>query len=31
VQTKRGGRLEIRYRSMQDLERVIRLLSADGA
>ncbi len=26
VQTKRGGRLEIRYRSVQDLERVIRLL-----
>jgi ParB family chromosome partitioning protein len=28
VQTKRGGRLEIRYRSVQDLERVIRLLRA---
>ena len=28
VQTKRGGRLEIRYRSAQDLERVIRLLRA---
>ncbi|MEA3386316.1 MAG: ParB/RepB/Spo0J family partition protein [Thermodesulfobacteriota bacterium] len=26
VQTKRGGRLEIRYRSAQDLERVIQLL-----
>ncbi len=26
VQTKRGGRLEIRYHSVQDLERVIRLL-----
>ncbi len=29
VQTKRGGRLEIRYRSVQDLERVIRLLRAE--
>ena len=29
VQTKRGGRLEIRYRSVQDLERVIQLLRAD--
>ena len=29
VQTKKGGRLEIRYRSAQDLERVIRLLRAD--
>jgi ParB family chromosome partitioning protein len=29
VQTKKGGRLEIRYRSVQDLERVIRLLRAD--
>ena len=28
VQTKRGGRLEIRYRSVQDLERVIQLLRA---
>ncbi len=28
VQTKRGGRLEIRYRSVQDLERVILLLRA---
>jgi ParB family chromosome partitioning protein len=28
VQTKKGGRLEIRYRSVQDLERVIRLLRA---
>jgi ParB family chromosome partitioning protein len=28
VQTKRGGRLEIRYRSVQDLEQVIRLLRA---
>ncbi|MEA1866564.1 MAG: ParB/RepB/Spo0J family partition protein [Thermodesulfobacteriota bacterium] len=28
VQTKRGGRLEIRYRSAQDLERVIQLLRA---
>ena len=28
VQTKRGGRLEIRYRSVQDLERVIELLRA---
>ena len=28
VQTKRGGRLEIRYRSVQDLERIIRLLRA---
>jgi ParB family chromosome partitioning protein len=29
VQTKKGGRLEIRYRSVEDLERVIRLLRAD--
>lgn len=29
VQTKRGGRLEIRYRSVQDLERVILLLRAE--
>jgi ParB family chromosome partitioning protein len=28
VQTKRGGRLEIRYRSVQALEQVIRLLRA---
>nr|HDN00447.1 ParB/RepB/Spo0J family partition protein [Deltaproteobacteria bacterium] len=28
VQTKRGGRLEIRYRSIQDLERIIGLLNA---
>ncbi len=29
VQTKRGGRLEIRYGSVQDLERIIRLLRAE--
>ncbi|MBW1938862.1 MAG: ParB/RepB/Spo0J family partition protein [Deltaproteobacteria bacterium] len=28
LQTKRGGRLEIRYRSIQELERIIRLLKA---
>jgi ParB family chromosome partitioning protein len=29
VQTKRGGRLEISYSSIQDLERVIKLLKTD--
>ena len=29
VQTKKGGGLEIRYCSVQNLERVIRLLRAD--
>ncbi len=30
VQTKRGGRLEIRYNSIQGLERIIQLLRAEG-
>ncbi len=31
VQTKRGGRLEIRYNSIQSLERIIGLLKAKGS